>query len=87
MTFSLDDYHRWSGYLRMGSSTGQLLGPAAGTLFSSVSLDTVLLAAGGVLILGGVIAACLLQGMITSRRAPDRLTRARRQTKLPSWKK
>ncbi|WFP62934.1 MULTISPECIES: MFS transporter [unclassified Mesorhizobium] len=46
---------RWFGMARVSSSAGQILGPACGALLALMSLSTVFLAAGGMLVLGGVV--------------------------------
>jgi len=46
---------RWFSMARVSSSVGQILGPACGALLALLSLSTVFLAAGGVLVLGGVV--------------------------------
>jgi len=46
---------RWFGMARVSSSAGQILGPACGALLALVSLGSVFLAGGGMLILGGIV--------------------------------
>ncbi|MBZ9966263.1 MDR family MFS transporter [Mesorhizobium sp. BR1-1-2] len=46
---------RWFSMARVSSSAGQILGPACGALLALISLSTVFLAAGGVLIFGGIV--------------------------------
>ena len=45
---------RWFGMARVSSSAGQILGPACGALLALVSLGSVFLAGGGMLLLGGI---------------------------------
>ncbi|TIT79545.1 MAG: MFS transporter [Mesorhizobium sp.] len=63
---------RWFGMARVSSSAGQILGPACGALLALLSLSTVFLAAGGMLILGGVVMLAALGETIGSGRAGDR---------------
>ncbi|MET3593255.1 MFS family permease [Mesorhizobium shonense] len=53
----------------MSSSAGQILGPACGALLVLISLDAVFLAAGGMLILGGVVMLVALGETIGSGRS------------------
>ncbi|WP_421914490.1 MDR family MFS transporter [Mesorhizobium sp.] len=46
---------RWFSLARVSSSTGQIVGPACGALLALISLRMVFLAAGGMLLLGGVV--------------------------------
>ncbi|RWG79582.1 MAG: MFS transporter [Mesorhizobium sp.] len=46
---------RWFSMARVSSSAGQILGPACGALLALISLSVVFLAAGGMLILGGIV--------------------------------
>ena len=46
---------RWFSMARVSSSIGQILGPACGALLALVSLGSVFLAGGGMLLLGGVV--------------------------------
>ncbi|TGT72683.1 MFS transporter [bacterium M00.F.Ca.ET.159.01.1.1] len=46
---------RWFGMARVSSSAGQILGPACGALLAPVSLSSVFLAGGGMLLLGGIV--------------------------------
>ncbi|TPL05247.1 MULTISPECIES: MFS transporter [unclassified Mesorhizobium] len=46
---------RWFGMARVSSSAGQILGPACGALLALVSLGSVFLAGGAMLILGGIV--------------------------------
>ncbi len=53
-------HRRWFSLARVSSSAGQVLGPAAGALLALLSLSTVFLAAGGMLLLGGIVMLALL---------------------------
>lgn len=57
---------RWFGMARVSSSAGQVLGPACGALLALMSLSTVFLAAGGMLVLGGVVMLAALGETIGS---------------------
>ncbi|MBZ9862868.1 MDR family MFS transporter [Mesorhizobium sp. CA12] len=46
---------RWFGMARVSSSAGQILGPACGALLALVSLGSVFLAGGGMLLFGGIV--------------------------------
>ncbi|PBC07771.1 MFS transporter [Mesorhizobium sp. WSM3859] len=46
---------RWFGMARVSSSAGQIIGPTCGALLALVSLGSVFLAGGGMLILGGIV--------------------------------
>lgn len=46
---------RWFSLARVSSSAGQILGPACGALLALLSLRMVFLAAGGMLLLGGIV--------------------------------
>lgn len=48
------EHRRWFGLARVGSSAGQVLGPAAGALLALLSLRSVFLASGATLLLGGM---------------------------------
>ncbi|WP_192250305.1 MFS transporter [Mesorhizobium silamurunense] len=60
---------RWFSMARVSSSAGQILGPPCGALLALLSLSTVFLAAGGMLILGGVVMLAALGETIGSGRA------------------
>ncbi|WP_292345331.1 MFS transporter [Mesorhizobium sp.] len=60
---------RWLSMARVSSSAGQILGPACGALLVLISLDAVFLAAGGMLILGGVVMLVALGETIGSGRS------------------
>lgn len=49
------DHRRWFSLVRVSAGVGQILGPAAGGLLVLVSLRTVFLASGAVLLLGGLV--------------------------------
>jgi DHA1 family tetracycline resistance protein-like MFS transporter len=48
-------HRRWFSLARVSSDAGHILGPAVGALFALLSLRAVFLAAGGVLLLGGIV--------------------------------
>lgn len=48
------EHRRWFSLARVSSGAGHILGPAVGALFATISLRAVFLAAGGVLLLGGL---------------------------------
>jgi MFS transporter, DHA1 family, tetracycline resistance protein len=48
-------HRRWFSLARVSSDAGHVLGPAVGALFALLSLRAVFLAAGGVLLLGGIV--------------------------------
>jgi MFS family permease len=50
-----NDHRRWFSLARVSSGAGQILGPAAGAVLALLSLRTVFLASGGVLLLGGIV--------------------------------
>ncbi|CDX16604.1 conserved membrane hypothetical protein [Mesorhizobium sp. ORS 3324] len=62
---------RWFGMARVSSSAGQIVGPACGALLALLSLSAVFLAAGGTLILGGVVMLAALDETIRDGRAGD----------------
>jgi hypothetical protein len=47
--------NKFISFWRASSSAGQVLGPAVGALFAQLSLRTVFLGAGGILLLGGIV--------------------------------
>ncbi|MBN9222594.1 MAG: MFS transporter [Mesorhizobium sp.] len=64
---------RWFSMARVSSSAGQILGPACGALLALISLSSVFLAAGGVLVFGGVVMLAALSETIgRSEGASDR---------------
>lgn len=48
------DHRHWFSLARVSSSAGHILGPAVGAVLAFLSLGTVFLAAGGMLLLGGI---------------------------------
>jgi MFS family permease len=62
---------RWFGMARVSSSAGQILGPACGALLALVSLGSVFLAGGGMLILGGIVMIVAFAETHGSGRAED----------------
>lgn len=62
---------RWFSLARVSSSAGHILGPACGVLLALLSLRTVFLAAGGVLLLGGIVMLLALRETIDLGRAAD----------------
>ncbi|TGQ64931.1 MAG: MFS transporter [Mesorhizobium sp.] len=60
---------RWFSLVRVSAGAGQILGPACGALLALISLSAVFLAAGGVLILGGIVMLVALDETIGSARA------------------
>ncbi|TIO47212.1 MAG: MFS transporter [Mesorhizobium sp.] len=60
---------RWFSMARVSSGAGQILGPACGALLALISVDAVFLAAGGMLILGGIVMLAALDETIGSGRA------------------
>lgn len=60
---------RWFGLARVSSSAGQILGPACGALLALVSLRSVFLAGGTMLVLGGIVMLFALNETIGIGRA------------------
>ncbi|WP_250888716.1 MFS transporter [Mesorhizobium sp. dw_380] len=60
---------RWFGLARVSSSAGQILGPACGALLALLSLRSVFLAGGTVLVLGGMVMLLALDETIGVGRA------------------
>ncbi|MFA6031532.1 MAG: MFS transporter [Myxococcota bacterium] len=66
---SPSDHPRWFGLARVSSSAGQILGPACGALLALVSLRSVFLAGGTMLVLGGLVMLFALNETIGIARA------------------
>jgi MFS family permease len=62
-------HRRWFSLARVSSDAGHIFGPAVGALFALLSLRAVFLAAGGVLLLGGIVMPVCLAETITLGRA------------------
>lgn len=60
---------RWFSLARVSSSAGQILGPACGALLALVSLRSVFLAGGTMLVLGGIVMLLALNETIGTGRA------------------
>jgi MFS family permease len=65
------DHRRWFSLVRVSSGAGQILGPAAGSALVHVSFRAVFLAAGGALLLGGII---MLIALAETREFEDHAT-------------
>jgi MFS family permease len=65
------DHRRWFSMVRVASSVGRVLGPAVGAGLALISLRTVFLASGGMLILGGVVTLAFLAETLRSGRTND----------------
>lgn len=61
---SPSSHPRWFSLARVSSSAGHILGPACGALLALMSLSTVFLAAGGMLLLGGIVMVLALDETI-----------------------
>ncbi|WP_292188977.1 MFS transporter [Mesorhizobium sp.] len=62
---------RWFSLARVSSSAGQILGPACGAVLALLSLRSVFLAAGGMLLLGGIVMLLALRETVDLGRAAD----------------
>ncbi|MEI9409314.1 MFS transporter [Mesorhizobium salmacidum] len=60
---------RWFSMARVSSSAGQILGPACGALLALMSLRSVFLAGGTMLVLGGIVMLLALDETISAGRA------------------
>ncbi len=61
------DHRHWFSLSRVSSGAGQILGPAAGGVVALFSLSTIFLAAGGALLLGGIVMLLALAETIGQR--------------------